>query len=130
MKKPFVFGLILPMILAACSAPPAPEAVVITVAAVEPAEVVSAPTLAPTATVVVPTATFTAEPTDPPTPTFTPTVTIIPVTDTPEIPTNTPVPTIDPNIDWTTVSTRLDDGRMALGNPDAPVTIIDYSDFL
>lgn len=130
MKKPIIFGLILPMILAACSAPPAPEEIVITVAVEEPVEVVAAPTLAPTATPVPATATFTAEPTDPPTPTFTPTVTIIPVTDTPEVPTNTPVPTIDPNIDWTTVSERLEDGRMALGNPNAAVTIIDYSDFL
>ncbi len=123
MKRLSIFGLILPMILAACSAPAPPADIVITEA---PVEVAAAATETPLPPTVPPT----AVPTDPPTPTHTPTVTIIPVTDTPDIPTNTPVPTPDPNFDWTTVSTRLDDQRMALGNPDAPVTIIDYSDFL
>lgn len=32
--------------------------------------------------------------------------------------------------DWSTVEGKTDDGRTTLGNPNAPVTMIDYSDFL
>ncbi|MEM7134057.1 MAG: hypothetical protein AAF702_47645 [Chloroflexota bacterium] len=31
---------------------------------------------------------------------------------------------------WTNVQGRTDDGLAYIGNPDAPVTFIDYSDFL
>lgn len=62
-----------------------------------------------------------------------------PPTDTPspeptstptETPTSEPTLTPTPDIDWTTVSERTPEGLMSLGNPNAPVTFIDYSDFL
>ena len=43
-------------------------------------------------------------------------------------PTATPTPTPEP--DWLATFGRTGDGLMYLGNPDAPVTVIDYSDFL
>lgn len=41
-------------------------------------------------------------------------------------------PTVAPTeeIDWRTVEGKTKDNLTYLGNPDAPVTIIDYSDFL
>ena len=36
----------------------------------------------------------------------------------------------DAEIDWTTVQGRTDDNRAVMGNPDAPVTLIEYSDFM
>jgi protein-disulfide isomerase len=50
------------------------------------------------------------------------------------IPTNPPPPepaaTPTPEPDWLASVGRTDAGLMFLGNPDAPVTIIDYSDFM
>ncbi|MBV7335981.1 DsbA family protein [Chloroflexi bacterium TSY] len=37
---------------------------------------------------------------------------------------------IEPEPDWLTVVERTEDNLMSLGNPNAPVTMIDYSDFL
>lgn len=34
------------------------------------------------------------------------------------------------NADWTNVQSRTEDGLAMLGNPNAPVTFIDYSDFM
>ncbi|RME48318.1 MAG: disulfide bond formation protein DsbA, partial [Caldilineae bacterium] len=43
----------------------------------------------------------------------------------------TPSPTPEPaTVDWLSVEGKTADGRIFLGNPDAPVTIIDYSDFM
>lgn len=58
-----------------------------------------------------------------------------------ETPENTPIPppvTLVPPtptaeivaVDWLAVQGRTDDGLPTLGNPDAPVRVIDYSDFL
>ncbi len=58
----------------------------------------------------------TSIPTEPP-PTVTPTDTVAP-------PTPTPAP------DWLLVEGRTADGLPTLGNPDAPVVVLDYSDFL
>ncbi len=48
-----------------------------------------------------------------------------PLTATPE-----PTPTATPEPDWLNTVGRTDDNLVYLGNPDAPVTLIDYSDFL
>lgn len=67
-------------------------------------------------------------PTNTPEPTPTPIPTNTPVpTDTP-VPTNTPDPTPIP--DWLTVTGRTEEGLLYLGNPQAPVRLIDYSDFM
>ena len=34
------------------------------------------------------------------------------------------------DVDWSTVYNKMDDGRHVVGNPDAPVTLIEYSDFM
>jgi hypothetical protein len=75
------------------------------------------PILTPTPTQVVVTeaaALTSPEPTLPPTGTFTP----------------EPTPTPSPEPDWLVSVGRTEEGLMFLGNPEAPVTIIDYSDFL
>jgi hypothetical protein len=41
-----------------------------------------------------------------------------------------PPPTATPIQDWLTHSGRTADNLMYLGNPDAPVTLIDFSDFM
>ncbi len=62
------------------------------------------------------------------TPTETPPPTNTPLpTDTP-VPTDTPSPTPEP--DWATNYGRTTENLMYLGNPNAPVTIIDFSDFM
>ncbi len=61
-------------------------------------------------------------------PTNTPEPTLRPIpTDTPA-PTNTPEPT--PTPDWLRVAGRTAEGLPYLGNPQAPVKLIDYSDFM
>lgn len=49
-----------------------------------------------------------------------------------EEPTPTEEPTVAPTeeIDWRTVEGKTERNLTYLGNPDAPVTIVDYSDFL
>jgi len=74
----------------------------------------------------------TAEPTIPPTvqPTSPPT---IEPTSPPTIePTSPPTaqPTVEPTSQPSILAGRTDEGAFFLGSPDAPVTMIDYSDFL
>jgi len=74
----------------------------------------------------------TAEPTIPPTvqPTNQPT---IEPTSPPTIePTSQPTaqPTVEPTSQPSILAGRTDEGAFFLGSPDAPVTMIDYSDFL
>ena len=94
------------------------------------------------------TASPTSPPTDTPVPTFTPTPVVEPtavLTDTslptatpsPEPtlpPTDTPTPeptaTSTPEPDWLNSVGRTEHNLVYLGNPAAPVTLIDYSDFL
>jgi len=98
----------------------------------------------PAITTVLPTAT---EPADmpPPDPTLEPTATAEReantaqanqgevATATPEptyTPTSEPTPTPTEVVDWLTVSGKIEGGYNYLGNPDAPITMIDFSDFL
>lgn len=53
-----------------------------------------------------------------------PTVTIEPT------PTPLPPPTPTVEVNWLEVSGKTEDGLAYLGNPDAPVTVIDYADFM
>jgi hypothetical protein len=55
----------------------------------------------------------------------TPTLEATPTRTATHAPTATPTPA-----DWLEAVGRTDNGLMYLGNPAAPVTIIDYSDFL
>jgi len=59
-------------------------------------------------------------------PTVLPTDTPISPAPTPEPPTATP----EPEVDWLASFGRTEDNLMYLGNPDAPVTLTDYSDFM
>ena len=47
-----------------------------------------------------------------------------------DTPTPAPTPTPTPEPDWLNTVGRTDDGLVYLGNPEAPVTMIDYSDFM
>lgn len=132
MKRWTVFALILPAVmLPACGgAPPQATPTEIAVATLPP-------TTAPTP---LPTDTPAPQPTEPPAvaaalePTVTATATQTPTpTDTATpLPTNTPPPTDTPTPepDWLAVSSRTPEGLMMLGNPNAPVTFIDFSDFM
>jgi hypothetical protein len=94
-------------------------------AAAEPSPTVSSPPTAvlspPTAVSSPPTAVPTNEP--PVEPTAVPTD--APITEEP-----TEIPTQEPAAETAVIAGRLDDGAFFLGAPDAPVTMIDYSDFL
>lgn len=48
---------------------------------------------------------------------------------TESVSTSTPIET-DASVDWISEQSRTEDGLAMLGNPDAPVTFIDYSDFM
>ena len=100
-------------------------------ASIEVAFVTPSPTTPPTDTPV-PTPTQVVEPTPVPTE-------LAPATDTPASeptrpPTDTPIPestaTFTPEPDWLNSVGRTVDNLVYLGNPEAPVTIIDYSDFM
>ena len=45
-------------------------------------------------------------------------------------PTETAAPTLTPEPDWLAYSGRTEEGLMFLGNPEAPVKMIDFSDFM
>lgn len=82
----------------------------------------------------------TATATDAPAPTAAAvTAATLPAADTPapppsptasDTPTAVPTESPTPELDWLATTSRTDDGMMALGNPAAAVTLIDYSDFM
>ncbi len=93
------------------------------------------PTTAPATLVVA----MAAEPTTPPKADPTATVAPLPSPEaTPaETPTAAPAPTAEPEptalpapTDWAEFESRTADGFYVRGNPDAPILILDYSDFL
>lgn len=103
--------------LAACAAPEAAE----------PEVVVEPLTAVPVAEVSVPTAVPTPIP-----PTAVPAESVATAV---ELPTAVPTPTLEPTATAETatvnvVAGRTDDGTFFLGDPNAPLTVIDYSDFL
>jgi protein-disulfide isomerase len=57
--------------------------------------------------------------------------TAAPATATPR-PTSTPRPQHTPTVEanWIEVSGKTEDGQAYLGNPDAPVTVVNYADFM
>lgn len=113
MKK---WTLILPLVLlalAACVPASQPESEPVAVV-VEPTQ--PPPTVSPPPTAVSPTS-ASAQPTDAPTPE---TVTAVP----------TSQPTASPEPEPAFVAGRTTEGAFFLGAADAPVTMIDYSDFL
>jgi hypothetical protein len=59
-----------------------------------------------------------------------PTATPAPLPTMAFLPTVTLTPTPTPEPDWSTVSGRTAEGLNYLGNPQAPVTMIDFSDFM
>lgn len=108
--------LILPLILllAACGSTSQPESEASVVVVPEPTHPpVETATVLPATAVLLPP---TAVPTDPPTaePTRQPTA----------------LPTSEPVAETAVIAGRLDEGSFFLGAPGAPVTMIDYSDFL
>jgi hypothetical protein len=146
MMKRWTLALILPLVflLPACGASPEPD-----IAAVEesvpPATatvVVNTPTRQPTPVVVEPTVPqqneaaqldpveTAAEVVEPATQTPEPTEAVVVPTEPAEAPTTEPAPPVQAEVDWLTVEGKTADNLAFLGNPDAPVTMIDYSDFL
>jgi protein-disulfide isomerase len=78
-----------------------------------------------------PTATHTAAPTH--TVAAVATAAVVNVTATQVAPTDTPIPATDtptPEPDWLNTVGRTADNMAFLGNPDASVVVIDYSDFM
>lgn len=107
---------------------------VIWLAACAPAAETPDPSPVAQATAVSPT----SQPTDPPTAVPTATA-VIPRPSTPAPPTAVPtdpppeptgVPTDEPAPEPAIIAGRTEEGAFFLGSPDAPVTMIDYSDFL
>ena len=148
MIKRWTFTLILPLIflLPACGVSPEPNIAPIE-EAVSPATatvVVNTPTSQPTPIVV--------EPTTPPAseaaqldPVETATDVVEPTAQAPEptevvaaptepaeapIAETEPEPPVQEEVDWLSVEGKTPDNLAFLGNPDAPITMIDYSDFL
>lgn len=122
----FVLPIVL-LVLVACGPTVEPENEEgVAVASTEPPLAEVATELPPTTVSSSPTAVSeppTAVPTDvPPTePTAIP-------TDQPVI--EPPVPTEEPALETAVIAGRIDEGAFFLGAPNAPVTMIDYSDFL
>lgn len=148
MMKRWTLALILPLVflLPACSGSPEPNIAPVE-EAVSPATatvVVNTPTSQPTPVAVEPaappmneaaqsdpaaTATHVVEAeTQAPEPTEA----IAAPTEPAEAPTteSEPDPPVQAEVDWLTVEGKTDENLAFLGNPDAPVTMIDYSDFL
>lgn len=105
-------------------ASPTPEDTPTAVAeAVDEASATNTPTIVPDPTA---TATLVIQPTEPgaePVEEATPTEVAGPSL------ADTPTPTVEV-VNWLDVEGQTDSGQYYLGNPDAPVTMIDYSDFL
>ena len=92
-----------------------PKVVFVTVAPATPTPIPPSPTVTDTATNIPPTETAApAAPTPEPTPTGMPTA----------------EPTATPEPDWLHSVGRTADNLVYLGNPNAPVTLIDFSDFM
>lgn len=130
MRRNFAFvSMLLTALVPACggttgnvSAPPVRAVIVFVTPSPTPPPTA---TLTPTSTevaVVVTTPAVLAEATDPiePKPTASPTQTA----------TSEPTPTATPEPDWLNTVGRTGDQLVYLGNPDAAVMLIDYSDFL
>ncbi len=118
----FVLLVMVALLVAACTgtAPPVAEKPTDTPTAIPPSPTPAPPEDTPTA--IPPTATV-AAPSEKPAAETTPT----PLPS----PTKPPAPTATATaVDWLTVQGRTADGLPTLGNPDAPVQVIDYSDFL
>ena len=107
--------LILPLLLNACGglapATALPNVVFVTVASATNTPLPPSPSATPIATVIAST-----EP-------------VAVVSPTPE-PTPTLEPTFTPEPDWLTNVGRTADNLVYLGNPNAPITLIDFSDFM
>jgi outer membrane biosynthesis protein TonB len=140
MMKRWIFALILSLafLLPACGVSPQPDIAAVE-EAVPPATatvVVNTPTTEATVPVVeetqpspVETATNAVEPA---TQAPEPTEVVVTPTEPAEVPTTEtePEPAVQAEVDWLTVEGKTADNLAFLGNPDAPVTMIDYSDFL
>ena len=127
-KSAFLWLILIVLLSVACTASEATDT---------PADVVTEATLSPAAEVVSPRVEEA-----PPTLLLEPTATTLPATFTPsptEVTvtaeaTNTAMPiataTTEVAVTTTMVSGRTEEGAFFLGNPEAPVTMIEYSDFL
>lgn len=119
MRRMMTILLCFVFLLAACAAPEVAEP------AVEAAAEV--PTAVPVAEVIAPTAVPTPVP-----------PTKVPAEAIAEPPTAVPAPTLEPTAETAVgnenvvnvIAGRTDDGTFFLGDPNAPLTVIDYSDFL
>jgi hypothetical protein len=140
MMKRWTFALILPLVslLSACGVSPEPDitAVEEAVAPATATVVINTPTTQPTVPVVeatqpdpVETATEAVEPA---TQTPEPTEVVAAPTEPVEVAADEtePDPAVQAEVDWLAVEGKTGDNLAFLGNPDAPVTMIDYSDFL
>ena len=115
----FIFFSSIMLIFNACTNTPSTTVVTIENTSTPMPTATQAPTQVPTQTV---------EPTnEPPTPTdVIPTETPLPVVaDTP-----TPEPSPTPETDWLTVTGRTVENLAYRGNPNAPIRLVDYSDFM
>ncbi|MCA9994406.1 MAG: hypothetical protein KDE56_01585 [Anaerolineales bacterium] len=116
MRRMVMILLCFVFLLAACAAPEVVELTVANVPTAVPATESAAPTAVPTPippTVVSVRETAVSEPTPAAEPTAPPEPTAVSATDTGKV-----------------TAGRTDDGAFFLGDPNAPLTVIDYSDFL
>jgi hypothetical protein len=124
MMRPTIIGpILLALFLTACGGVTTPETAVAPALAETPAAVSATDTPSPeaTSTDTVVAIVIEVQPTEPPVePTLAPAATVPP--DPP-----TPLPAA---LDWLASVGRTEDNLMFLGNPAAPVTLTDYSDFL
>ncbi|HEX9921217.1 MAG TPA: hypothetical protein VGD99_01015 [Anaerolineae bacterium] len=133
MMKWWTFALILPLVilLPACGVSPEPG-----IAPVEEAVPPATPTTQPAVSMVEETQPDPVEPVaeamEQATHTPEPTEVVAAPTELAEVPASEaePDPAVQAEVNWLTVEGKTGDNLAFLGNPDAPVTMIDYSDFL